>query len=71
VLDSQVYVIYKHPATIFDVFSLRGRNALRIDIAKQIKDRVSEKITLHQLDHILIPVLKWTGRRNKLPQSFG
>lgn len=46
VLDSQVYCIYKHPATIFDVFTLDGRRALRVDISKLIMEKVSKKIKL-------------------------
>lgn len=71
VLDSQIYAIYKHPATIFDVFCLKGRRILRVDIAKIIQEKLSKSIKLKKLDHVLIPVLRWSGRRNKLPRSFG
>lgn len=56
---------------MFDVFSLSGRRILRVDLAKIISENLSKSIKLKQLDHVLIPVLKWTGRRSKLPRSFG
>lgn len=44
---------------------------MSFDIREIIHSSISPTITLTQLDYVLIPVLKWTGRRNKLPQSFG
>jgi len=70
-LDTQIYVIYKQPATVVDVIGLSGRNVARIDVAKVIAAKLSSNIKLRKLDFILVPVLKWTGRRNKLLQSFG
>ena len=54
-----------------DVFSLNGRHVASFDIKKLIFEKVSPEISLTQLDYVLIPVLKWTGRRNKILQSFG
>ena len=54
-----------------DVFSLNGRHVASFDIKKLISEKVSREIQLTQLDFVLIPVLKWTGRRNKILQSFG
>ena len=70
-LDQQIYVIYKNPGTILDVFNLNGRRCMRVDIAKIIIEKLNKNIKLKKIDHVLIPVLRWAGRRNKLPRSFG
>ena len=70
-IDSQVYLIYHAPATVVDVFSLEGRQVANFDIKAIIHAKLSANITLTRLDLVLIPVLKWTGRRNKLLKAFG
>ena len=69
-LDSQIYVIYESPATMLDVFSLAGRYIASFDVATMIKN-VSPAITLMKLNFVMVPLLKWNGRRNKLLTSFG
>ena len=64
-------MIYDKPGTFLDVFSLHGRYVASFDISKLIQDKISTDFKLTKLDYVLIPVLKWTGRRNKLPQQFG
>ena len=59
--------MYHKPATILDVFSLNGRHIETFSLQKLIYEKISADIKLTQLDFVLIPVLKWTGRRNKLP----
>ena len=41
------------------------------DIKRLILDKISADIELTKLDFVLIPVLKWSGRRNKIINSFG
>ena len=70
-IESQIYVVYRNPATILDVFALNGRCVASFDIKRLIFDKISADIELTQLDFVLIPVLKWSGRRNKILNSFG
>ena len=70
-LESQIYVIYERPGTFLDVFTISGRCVASFEMSKLIKEKISEKIQLTKLDFVLVPILKWTGRRSKLPQSFG
>jgi len=70
-IGSQVYLIYKNPATVLEVFSLEGRLIASFDIKDIIYSKLSSSIKLTRLDFVLIPVLKWTGRRNNLLKAFG
>jgi len=40
-------------------------------LQKLIYEKIASDIKLTSLDFVTIPVLKWTGRRSKLPQAFG
>ena len=64
-------MIYERPSTFLDVFTLSGRCIASFEMSKLIKEKISDDIQLTKLEFLLVPVLKWTGRRNKLPQSFG
>ena len=54
-----------------DVFSLSGKHVETFSLQKLIHEKIDTDIKLTSLDFITIPVLKWTGRRNRLPQAFG
>ena len=70
-IESQIYIVYHNPATVLDVFALNGRCVASFDIKRLILDKISEDIELKMLDYVLIPVLKFSGRRNKILNSFG
>lgn len=70
-LDSQVYLVYHSPATFLDVFTVEGRHVAAFDLREIIHIKLSPSITLQSLDFVQVPVLKWTGRRNKLLKAFG
>ena len=43
-IESQIYLIYRNPATCMDVFSLNGRHVASFDIKKLIYEKVSPEI---------------------------